>query len=231
MYRLNSVNDKIIEKDKELAKVLNNKKILERLYKEKEMEHETLKSEINLDSKIANLNEQVKQLKEQLRELTKQEKRMEQYAKTRNDYLVSLEEKYRIVLEKTGYIPEEDRFVQKTKWDPKKLDALKRKKAVMDMNWKPNPSEKEEEDEDLGPLTEQKMIELREKIKKIKKEEKTNEAYYKKDLADLREQLKQALEKRKEAEKRLSDREKVYFQKKLSEIIAIKYPCFKGQGS
>ncbi len=50
---------------------------------------------------------------------------------------------------------------------------------------------------------------MRERIKKIKKDEKTNEAYYKKDLGDLRDQLQRALEKRKEAEKKLSDREKV----------------------
>lgn len=50
---------------------------------------------------------------------------------------------------------------------------------------------------------------MRERIKKIKKDEKTNEAYYKKDLADLRDQLQKSIEKRKEAEKKLTDREKV----------------------
>jgi hypothetical protein len=67
---------------------------------------------------------------------------------------LALEDKYRVVLEKTGYNPEEDRIIKMTKWDPKKLDALKRKAPVMDMAWKPNNNgdSKEEDDDDGGQV-------------------------------------------------------------------------------
>lgn len=56
-----------------------------------------------------------------------------------------------MVLEKTGYNPEEDRIIKMTKWDPKKLDAMKRKAKVMDMAWKPSTEDTgKDEDEDDG---------------------------------------------------------------------------------
>lgn len=151
--RYYQLQDEISSIDKETERILSEKAYLDNLIKEKDHDLENARKEFDQSDKKKVLTDQVKQLKEQVREHIKKEKEYETQTQKSNEIIIALEEKYRVVLEKTGYNPEEDRIIQQTKWDPKKLDALKRKKKVMDMAWKPNSEDaKEEDDDDGGPV-------------------------------------------------------------------------------
>ncbi len=152
MYNLRryyALQDEIAAKDKELQKLLDEKNTVEKIAKDKEVELEVVKSQLDQTSKKQDLNTQIKQLKETIKEHQKIEKDQELEAQKTNDYIVTLEEKYRIVLEKTGYNPEQDKIIQQPKWDPKKLDAAKRKKKIMDMDWGKPGEEKTDDDDAL----------------------------------------------------------------------------------
>jgi len=85
-----------------------------------------------------------------------------------------LEDKYRVLIEKTGYDAEQGKVVPRTKWDPKKKKGPQ--KRVLNLDWNKNKSETlDEEERKPIQLTKEAFQELFDQIRELKKTELTNE--------------------------------------------------------
>jgi hypothetical protein len=200
--------DQLTEKEKETEKQLSERNTIDKMLKEKSQTFDTIKSELGQDDRKKALNDEVRTLKDKFKELNKKDKDYELQAQKKNEYIMTLESKFRLICDKTGYNPESEQVVQRTKWDPKKLDAAKKKPKVLNTNWKVNPDEAGDEEDEPIELTEQKMNEMRKKIADFKKTEKTNDSTNKKEIVDLKEQYEKAKKMREDLEKKSLEKEK-----------------------
>ncbi len=104
-------------KDKEINKLETEKKSLEKTLAEKEKAMETLRLQIGSDVKVPMLQNEMKELKKKLQEANGREKIIEGDSEKDNLQIMRLKEEigkiketYRLMLDKTGYDPVENKF-------------------------------------------------------------------------------------------------------------------------
>ena len=123
----------------------NERDTLGNVFNSKSNELDVLIRESDTEKQTRFLNDQVKQLKEQIKTLQDQEKEDDLVSTKKNEEILLLEDKYRVLIEKTGYDAEQGKVVPRTKWDPKKKKGPQ--KRVLNLDWDKNKSETLDEEE------------------------------------------------------------------------------------
>lgn len=144
--RYKDVENQVAVKEKEIKKLETEKKSLEKTLAEKEKAIEDLKKQIGSDVKVSTLQSEMKELKKKLLEANGRERVVEGDSEKENLQIMRLKEEinkiketYRLMLDKTGYDPKENKFRPKlpvngqAKREKSKTPTHKKEKE--ELNW------------------------------------------------------------------------------------------------